>query len=270
MLKKKLSFILVSIVFLSLIVSISALSLSQGEKSAINLCKKECSQDKKIEIKLCSSHYKESIYACNNLTNYNDKKECKKQVILQRKECIKESNIEYTRCRKDCPFKITNQNATCILDENVYNASQKFQNNNCEICRCNYDGKLSCKKIQNCGFTNFSISESSCISSGGLYQRLCNGPYFGQKCSVKTFCQCEGINNYSCPQDTICLKNFTIPDIPIIIDGWTDTSGNPLGNIGICAQKENIETCGNGVCENIATSSNQIIENKLNCPQDCL
>jgi len=82
MLKKKLSFILVSIVFLSLIVSISALSLSQGEKSAINLCKKECSQDKKIEIKLCSSHYKESIYACNNLTNYNDKKECKKQVIL--------------------------------------------------------------------------------------------------------------------------------------------------------------------------------------------
>lgn len=264
---KKLRIILfISLLIISL-TGVLALTLTSTQKNAINLCKKECSIDKKDEIKFCAQNYKTSISSCNLLVGYYEKRECKKEASLDRKSCIKESNLVYTQCRSDCPLKALNPDAKCNYNDEVFNASQLFQKQ-CQKCRCNFDGNIKCEDIPNCGFSNFTIIEEKCIESNGLYQKLCNGPYFGQKCSSINFCQCSGINNYSCPNNTFCLHNFTIPDIPMIIPKWTDTSGNLLGDIGICANYPHIENCGNGICENIV-GKNKIAENIFTCPSDC-
>ncbi|MEK6890707.1 MAG: hypothetical protein AABX03_01070 [Nanoarchaeota archaeon] len=269
--KRKLLILFLSLILiLGLISGVFAITFSQEDKGAINLCKKDCVSDKKSEITSCHSSYSSCLNSCNlnsSLTK-SDRLSCSKSCKSERKICLKITTEGYQQCKKDCPYKALNTNVKCVLENQTYNAGEKFQNK-CESCRCNYDGNVKCEKLPNCGFSNFTISESSCTSNQGLYQKLCNGPYFGQKCSSINFCQCSGINNYSCPSNTTCLKNFTISDIPMIIPKWTDRSGNPLGDIGICANNQIMGSCGNSICENKITKNNSIVENHLNCPQDC-
>ncbi len=268
MLKNKLT--LVFIAFILLVLTVSALSLSSNDKAKINICKKDCALSKKESLNSCHENYAQCLSICSSQENMSktNKILCSKSCKSKRKVCIKLTNEEYAQCIKDCPYKALNTNVTCIKENQTYNAGEKFQNK-CGLCRCNYDGNVKCEKLPNCGFSNFTISQNNCIDSNGLYQKLCNGPYFDLKCSSMNFCQCSGNNDYSCPSNTICIKNFTISDIPMTIPEWTDTSGNPLGDIGICANNQIIESCGNSICENKITIFNYIAENYLNCPQDC-
>lgn len=235
--KKKIYFI----ILISLVISLALVSASitSDLRKEINSCKKTCVLDKKEVLNNVNSNYKICLDSCNSDTNLtrSDKRICSKSCKSERKDLIKDAKLEARECTNNCKYRVQNLNVSCSFNNQTYQAEDKFVDS-CQTCECNYQGNIVCKPQRNCGFSNFTFTEESCTSSNGLFQRLCNGPYFGQKCSVKNFCQCSGDNEYSCPLNSVCVKNFTVPDIPMIIPKWTDTNGNLLGDIGICAHQE--------------------------------
>jgi hypothetical protein len=250
--------IVITIIILALV---SGISISSKDKEAINKCKINCTAIKNIEIKNYTANYNQCKINCEN-------SQCVKLCNNERKNCIKYANEDRTECSKSCPYTIENNLVTCTSRTNIYKAGQKFMEN-CSICQCGYNGKIKCENTKNCNFNNFTISKSDCESSNGLYQQLCTGPYFGIKCSADYYCQCEGDNNYQCPEDYVCIKNFYVDKIRTGDPRWKNFLGKDLGDIGICAKNQNIESCGNGICNNLIVNRGDIPENHLNCPQDC-
>ena len=283
-------------IFLILILAFASASLTKEEKAKINDCKKNCNEVKKLEYNLCKDTYNECRNSCK--TNYkscideqkeirkqcesscdNDecKSECNKDYNLNKKSmcdfvsCKKEcsatykdcrtlSAADYKECRDSCPYVTLNDNIEC---ENGYKPKETFAQG-CEICQCNYNGKITCEKTDYCHFPTTEVEKTLCESSGGLFHALCKGPYFGVVCSKDKFCICSGFEQYSCPLDHTCVKDFIPPKIKeSSLPGWRDLLGNELGDIGVCAQNLEIESCGNELCEPI------FLETDLTCPTDC-
>jgi len=186
---------------------------------------------------------------------------CNKEKI----NCLKLVNSDYSKCSKKCAY--LGKNITCLGGK--YNAGDVFLDS-CQICECGYNSRVSCKKTDFCNFNEFLNDSSKCESNNGLFQQLCNGPYFDIVCSHDNYCLCSGFDNYSCPENYYCLHNFSLSLTRrgYTIAGWKTLLGVQLGDIGICVKKQQIDSCGNGVCENIVKPGKEA-ETFLNCPEDC-
>jgi hypothetical protein len=294
---QKNKFFIMTILLILTLALVTAASITKEEKSKINDCKKDCRETKKFESNNCKEAYNDCRGSCklnyntcvdnqkeikeeckedctdskcksqcNKDYNLNKKElcaytECKKECSTTRKECRSTVTSVYKDCKDSCPYVALDDNITC---EGGYKPKETFAQG-CEFCQCNYNGKITCEKTDYCQLPNAeNIDETLCTNSGGLYQALCKGPYFGVACSNKYFCICEGDDQYTCPLEHSCVKDFIPPKIKeSSIQGWRDLLGQPLGDIGVCAPNLEIESCGNEICEPTQ------LETDLTCPEDC-
>lgn len=251
-----------------------------------NDCKNSCNEISKT----CLSEDKQEYDSCKNvclLKNSQEKSKCNsdclRTYVINKKDCDSRSCISscnsnkkscddelffrFSDCSNNCRYVILNNGITC--ENGKYNAGESFLDG-CNICKCNFDSKIDCKKTLFCNFKDLTIEKNKCISNGGFYQQLCNGPYFDIVCSQDAFCQCDGNSNYSCPDGYVCVHNFTssLTRKSQTIAGWKTLLGFELGDIGICGKKPILESCGNGICEN-KFLDNKNPETRYNCPEDC-
>lgn len=150
--------------------------------------------------------------------------ECKKDCRLSRFLDNSNCDADFKTCRSlcfstDCKRTCSQQRRDCIIQTNK-----------------NYN---SCKSLCINNQNDFSINESECQDSGGLYQEICNGPYFDIVCSKEKFCICGGNFNYTCPGNYQCIMDFASPNKRLFtVEGWKTFLGVKLGNIGLCGKKE--------------------------------
>lgn len=242
------------IFILSVIVSIILISANE-----IRDCKTVCVSDKKLDKDNCSSLYS----SCKD--NCNKERLCMNSCVKEKTTCLKQASSNFLKCSKKCMY--IGKNITCLNGK--YNAGETFLEG-CRVCECQYNSRVSCKKTDFCNFNEVLNDKTVCETNNGLYQQLCNGPYFDIVCSQSNFCLCDGNNNYSCPKNYYCLHDFSLSLTRrgYTIAGWKTLLGVQLGNIGICAKKPELLNCGNGICENIL-KENKEAETILNCPEDC-
>ena len=239
---KKVALLLITLLFLATIVL--AVSYSSEEKELIKECKINCRENKKAEIKLCKEQF----------------------VSKERTACAKQAREKYRNCHKNCKYTALNNNITC--ESGKYNAGDRFLDS-CDVCFCDFDSKIKCEKSPNCNFNDFNITKYQCTSNNGFYQSLCQGPFGRIRCSNTPYCQCDGNFNYQCPQDYICIHEFTISNMPVGLPPWISQIEEDLGDIGICARMPELHTCGNLICENLLCDNCTIAETIYNCNYDC-
>jgi len=252
--KRNIIYIVIALIFFSSIISISA--LNTGE---IKTCKADCNSNKLTIVENCSNIY----LLCKN--NCNKNRGCMNNCSNIQKVCIASVNTYFSKCSKKCAY--VGKNITC--NNGKYNAGDVFLDK-CQICECGYNSKVSCKKTDFCNFNDILNDRNTCQSSNGLFQQLCNGPYFDIVCSKDSFCLCNGVNDYNCPNNYYCLHNFSLSLTRrgYTIAGWKTLLGVHLGDIGICVKKPQLESCGNGICDNLILPGKEA-ETSLNCPEDC-
>jgi len=201
-----------------------AFALSAEQREEYNTCKTNCLEIKNAEKEICTSNYLSCRSSCQS--NYT----CSSSCIKTKSECMREVNKDHNSCQKVCREILVPK---CL--NGTYNAGETFVSG-CDVCKCNTNGKVSCKKEAFCN-KNTSVSEEEC-KPHGLYYPLCNGPYFDIVCSQEKFCLCSGFSNYSCPNNHECLKDFISPNkrTQNTIIGFKDLLGRPLGDIGVCVK----------------------------------
>ncbi|MCA9485217.1 MAG: hypothetical protein KC506_00025 [Nanoarchaeota archaeon] len=240
----------------------------ENQIEILNSCKENC------EINFSDRREKRSCTTeCNRNFQKNSRElcnqgECRKECSNEYRECKTEIKEEFQSCSINCPYTALNENITC--EDGKYEGGQKFLEG-CEVCTCGFNSEVTCEKTDYCNFEEIEVEEESCVSSGGFFQALCRGPYFGIGCSQQEYCQCSGFNEYQCPIDHTCIKDFKEPRIKrTSIPGWRNLIGEDLGDIGICAKNPELPNCGNGFCENFLSPGSTIAETSVNCPADCL
>ncbi|MBR9704436.1 hypothetical protein GOV12_03435 [Candidatus Pacearchaeota archaeon] len=243
------------------------LALTSEERKEIRDCKKESYLAKKNFYKEIRDEYKECRNECKELERY-ERRDCRKACSNEKKLKYNVIKIKFQRYSSYCRYQITNPDIKC--ENGTYNIGDTFLQD-CEICKCNQKGELSCKKTPYCNYNQLNQNQDECESAGGFFHEICNGPYFDIICSKSKYCICEGSNNYECPNNQTCIKDFSVSFYRRgnTIPGQTDRLGNNLGDIGICAKNPQLESCGNGFCENLLQSDQLIAETKFNCPIDC-
>jgi hypothetical protein len=297
--------LIISLILLSTL-TIAANTLTREERLLVNQCRQECVQDMRSDVsecrtesKSCYSECKEEYNTCidnqetileeckSNCTDKScvrqcssdfrankrqlcDYNSCRKLCSIERRECRREALTDYRECRSSCQYTPFDSNIKCEYEGITYRAGQKFLEG-CDSCKCRFDGSVDCQDTQFCNFQDVIIPKRTCESSGGLYLGLCRGPYFGIGCSQKKYCLCAGDDNYSCPLDHTCILDFEPPRIKSSsVPGWKNMIGQPLGDIGVCAENPDLPDCGNGICDNTLQGRSQLAETELNCPADCL
>ncbi|MEM0465346.1 MAG: hypothetical protein QXW97_01440 [Candidatus Pacearchaeota archaeon] len=260
--RKKIIVIISLLTFLILVIPIINSSLNEDKE--IKDCKNYCFLNKKKGIAEINSNYKECCKSCDG----KEKQKCMFSCKDKQSYLLKKLEFIYENCEKNCLYKIKNSNLTCM--NGTYKLGEIFLDD-CNICRCEIDSKIKCRKTPFCNFEDITINKTICEKNNGLFQQLCNGPYFDIVCSKYNFCLCDGNNNYSCPENYTCIKNFTlsITRKGNTILGWKTLLGKNLGDIGICAKNPELKKCGNNICENKISRYNDISETNLNCPIDC-
>lgn len=217
------------LIILILLLNIS-LIISQTD---VYECKKQCAIDRTFAIKNCNENYNQCNTNCKNeykeCIKTNDRRlcrnDCSKDCSLNKKQCLTEASFRYDNCPKNC--KYLSVNIVC----NNHKLGDVFYENN-QICRCESNSKIYCKKLTS---NEFKVDKTLCKNNKGLYQQLCNGPYFDIVCTSDSYCICEGNNGYSCPNNYSCVKNFSIsPRRSNTVPGWKTLLGFELGDIGIC------------------------------------
>jgi len=268
-----------SILFIGLIFS---LILIGGVLAAdFKQCNKECVNETQIKMNecksnftICSNNAKISLKQCNSYSGTN-KTTCVKNSRTEmnkctddKKTCLKDIDNSVNRCKKKCFY--AGKNITC--ENGTYDAGQEFLQG-CKKCECGYNGKISCKDTEYCNFESPFISKETCETGNGLYQQLCSGTLYSMKCTSETYCQCDGNFNYSCPNGYLCTHNFLLNQNKKgqFTQGWRKLPQIPIGDIGICVKKPELNNCGNGICEEIVCMALNCPtpETIYNCPQDC-
>lgn len=260
-------------------------------------CRQTCTADKK----LASSDCTESYLSCKD-TCREDKELCMHDVTEIKDTCIEDCsgnssctrscNTEFRAAKKICSLTECNKHCTrekndcrtltdatyrpcskyCIEEQNIscgnYSPGERFVQG-CSVCACTYEGNISCVETELCGFSSTAVPKAVCAEQG-LYQQLCNGPYFDIVCTAANYCICEGDADYSCPAAYTCLDDFNIKAPRTEpIPGWKTLLGEPLGDIGICVKELNLSGCGNGVCDYMICDNCTPVENEFTCPADC-
>lgn len=231
---------------------------------SVKECKSDCYFNQTLILNNCSNIYS----ACNHDCSFNitvSQRKCKANCYSSYKSCIKGSDSVFSSCLKYCNY--VNKNITC--ENGKYKLGETFLDK-CNVCRCEYNKKTVCQKTQFCNYDPPNLNQTLCEKNNGLYQQLCNGPYFDIVCSKDAFCLCDGNMDYSCPLGYYCLHEFSslLTRKYQTIPGYKTLLGYSLGNVGICVQKPVLKDCGNGICEN-KIIVNTIAETIYNCPIDC-
>jgi hypothetical protein len=293
------------LIFIVMIVLVLTVSLGNAASGGLHECQKNCSMSRRVAQSECTTNAKvcqkecllnrdscvsdirEEFQTCKHSCGANATKllclrdcskgqreglrDCSANLCLQecadeKKDCSSGIAANYDLCNNYCRYG--SENRTC---EGGFSGGQVFARG-CEECVCRFDGKIRCTKTPFCHFDETEISRESCEVGGGLYQGLCAGPYFDIVCTSKDYCLCEGSSNYTCPEGYTCVDEFNVPvRRDGTIAGWKDMIGRNLGEIGVCAKKPVLQSCGNGVCEAIYCFAPGCPEPEtfLNCPQDC-
>lgn len=205
-------------------------------------------------MRTCSSDFRK------NKREFCSLSDCRRACYDEKRSCTNTSRDSYKSCKTGCLQ--ANVDITC--ENGRYQAGTVLLRG-CDRCECRFNGRLHCEKSPTCNY-DVEINEEEC--SEGYYQRLCKGPYFRLRCSRQKYCQCEGDAQYECPSDYICIHEFSVK-IPDTIEGFRDSRGIPLGDIGICAREPDLPNCGNGACENIVCDDCPGPESSVTCPEDC-
>src|SRR3989338_7723132 len=96
----------------------------------------------------------------------------------QMSECKKDCRLSRFLDKADCETFFKACRTACFSTVCKRNCSQ--QRRDCTIqANKNYN---SCKSLCINNQVDFSINESECQNSGGLFQEICNGPYFDIVC----------------------------------------------------------------------------------------
>lgn len=208
------------------ILSISlAVGLTSEQQKELFECKSACSLTEKGSIEICKQDYKECSVDCTGSS-------CKLACSKDRNVCLKAANNDSRSCQKECRDKYVVK-PSCM--NGTYEVGEKFTQA-CEICKCTANGRIDCKRDNFCN-NNVSLTASECSSAGGFYHQLCTGPYFSIVCTPKKYCLCEGINNYSCPANYSCVKDFVSPTPrQASYREWATLLGKPLGQVGVCGK----------------------------------
>lgn len=216
---------LIIFLIIILLIEISGI-IAFSEQNSINSCKKECDLNKNNATEICNKDFQ----LCKDNCSKKDR-DCNYECNFEKRNCISRVVFKYSSCPKNC--KYLSKNITCgnhQLGEIFYE--------NCNICRCESNGRINCKKTDFCNHNKVLRNKTQCILNNGLYQQLCNGPYFDIVCSKDNFCLCDGDNDYNCPEDYECLHEFN-PGLTRrghTIAGWKTLLGVNLGDIGICVK----------------------------------
>ena len=219
---------------------------------ALNSCKRSCFTN-------MSSQKRE----------FCDYDSCRSDCSDVRRECVDTRNTDYQACTAGCRMSVLNESVTC---ENGRYSYGQIVLDGCKRCSCNSDGKLRCESDPWCNFKNMTVEQTLCDESGGKYHQLCAGNIYAMRCTNEFYCLCDGNANFTCPANHYCLKEFhTNGIIRGNLKVWADKGGKPLGDIGLCAQMPALESCGNGVCEDVTCASLDcpVAETDVNCPVDC-
>lgn len=185
---------------------------------SVKTCNQGCKENLLDEKEICNLNYKN----CTSSVRMN----CFKEKV----QCLKNVTNDYRTCREDCKTQSAQPCKNGSVEKgDIYEFG-------CEKCECKARGKVSCKLDAFCN-KNTTITKSVCEVAGGLFQQICNGPYFDIVCSQQNFCLCEGDLNYTCPSTYQCLKNFISPNTRLhTTKGWKSMLGAPLGDVGVCVQ----------------------------------
>lgn len=210
-------------------------------------------------VRSCSNQFRADIRASCSLTN------CMQGCSATRSTCLRDAKETSSSCSNLCRFASQNSSTTC--ENGTYRPGDTFARG-CDSCMCVGNGETRCQQTPFCHLTDVSYSQSACTSSGGLYQGLCNGPYFDVVCTGRKYCLCDGNENWTCGATSACVHDFHVTVRQGTIDGWKDLLGRHLGDIGICAHVPALPRCGNGVCDQTIVSDS-MPETSLSCPQDC-
>jgi hypothetical protein len=197
-------------------------------------CKTNCLNNFSSLSKTCNNNYKENRSIC-----LNEKNNCHIQVRSEKASCYNEchnlTNItEMNSCKRNCSINYVSEIKNCSKEYSLCRISVGDEKINCKnLFEEEYD---HCKGYCENGNLSFNVKEEDCVNSGGLYQQLCKGPYFGITCSQKTYCLCGGVNNYTCPDSFNCEVNhgIVVRGRGHSLPGWKNLLGQDLGNIGIC------------------------------------
>lgn len=212
--------------------------------SAINdirECRNDCQQEKRNEIRQCNTGYNECKSIC-----INDKRECylqaKNSSVSCRQECLdiddrknkslclRQCSGEYRESVKSCSQEYRQCSDSCKEEKNNATWEYKQTYDSC-INQCTFNDEEQTKSE-----INYEVDELLCNNSGGFYQQLCKGPFFGIVCSKEKYCQCQGFGNYTCPQNYECVldHNIVVKGRGHSIPGWRNLLGQDLGPIGLC------------------------------------
>lgn len=233
--KKGEKFIFLGIVLIIALLSVSMISALSPRKPVID-CNKKCTSERTAMTKICNSEHKSCREICNS-----EKESCldiiEQTFDLCRGSCYNSSsNSKDRECNRLCSFARIELKKTCAKQDclNECRTEKKTCNDNIKNSTAN------CKAACEAESAGLITNKEECESSGGLFYKLCNGPYFDIVCTQDEFCICSGKSNYTCPQNYICdkkIKDF-LPRKTNTISGYRDLSGNLLGDIGVC-RKEN-------------------------------
>jgi len=185
-------------------------------------CRKDCSQERRNETRICNSEYKECRIVC----------------MEEKKACLNEVKQNYTDCRNNC----SERGCVRACSKEMRAEKKECSKSEClKECRnikndCKGEAKETYNECRSlCEISPYEVSETECE----FYHEICNGPYFDIICSKDKFCICDGDAGYSCPENYTCnhdIEEF-LPRKIHTIQGYRDLLGNDLGDIGVC-QKE--------------------------------
>ena len=146
---------------------------------------------------------------------------------ITKSACIRTCSNTYREETKQCNTENRECKNTCNTNNNLCKSNLTNEYNTCSNL-CNPP------KIEK----DFAITEEQCKTNGGFYQQLCKGPFFGVVCSQKTYCQCYGVNEYTCPADYTSEKDHgvVVRGRGHSLPGWRTLHGKDLGDIGLCVK----------------------------------
>jgi hypothetical protein len=222
-------------IFVLLILGQSFASANYGEVAS---CNRTCNLVSNSEKRVCSDENKECRLSCaDDLSScriaaaleYNL---CKSECLIldkdQRRVCLAECSDEFRATRAECTLEATECRNSC-KDEKVICEDSVAE----DLLQC----RASCEVESVEEEFNFDVSENECVEAGGFYQQLCKGVYFGIVCSQHSYCHCDGFNEYTCPENYYCEKDFgiTVRGRGQSLPGWKSLLGQDLGDVGLCA-----------------------------------
>jgi hypothetical protein len=226
-----------------LLFSGSVFALSDSRQ--VSSCLRDCNLVSNIEKRDCSDIHGNCRLDCAQELS-SCKVEAASEYVGCKSECSGLDREEKRICMRECSNDFRDSRVACSSGAQQCRSECKDEKTICEdsvaedLLQC----RMACEVESIEEEFNFEVSENDCSQAGGFYQQLCKGVYFGIVCSQHSYCHCDGFNEYSCPEDYYCEKDFgiTVRGRGQSLPGWKSLLGQDLGDVGLCAVAHVSET----------------------------